>query len=71
MQDTRCKQLADNIKLAIEETGINAEIEKITEISDIIKFGVMMTPTLAVNGEIKIVGKVPSVKEIKEILELT
>ena len=67
----KCKQLADNVKLAIEESGIDAEIEKITEISDIIDFGVMMTPTLAVNGEIKIVGKVSSVKEIKEILELT
>ena len=67
----KCQQLADNVKLVIEESGINAEIEKISEISDIIKFGVMMTPALVVNGEIKFVGKVPSVKEIKEILELT
>ena len=67
----KCQQLADNVKLVIEESGINAEIEKIIEISDIIKFGVMMTPALVVNGEIKFVGKVPSVKEIKEILELT
>jgi len=67
----KCKQLADNVKLAIEESGINAEIEKITEISDIIKFGVMMTPALAVDGEIKFVGKVPTVEEIKETLILS
>jgi len=67
----KCKQLTDNVKLAIEDAGIDAEIEKITEISDIIDFGVMMTPALAVDGEIKIVGKVPSVKEIKEIIKLT
>jgi len=66
----KCKQLADNVKLAIEESGINAEIEKITEINEIINFGVMMTPALAINGEIKFVGKIPTVKEIKEILEL-
>ena len=67
----KCKQLADNVKLAIDETGINAEIEKITEISDIIDFGVMMTPALAVDGKIKFVGKVPSVAEIKELIELS
>ena len=64
----KCKQLADNVKLAIEESAVDAKIEKITEISEIIDFGVMMTPALAINGEIKFVGKVPSVKEIKEIL---
>ncbi len=62
----KCLQLVDNVKLAIEESGIDAEIEKITEISDIIKFGVMMTPALAIDGEIKFVGKLPSTKEIKE-----
>ena len=67
----KCKQLADNVKLVVEKAGINAEIEKITEISEIINFGVMMTPALAIDGEIKFVGKVPTIKEIKEILELT
>ena len=66
----KCKQLADNVKLAIEETGINAEIEKITEINDIIDFGVMMTPALAVDGKIKFVGKVPSVSEIIAVINI-
>ncbi len=64
----KCQQLEKNVKIAIEESGVDAEIEKITEINEIIKFGVMMTPALAVDGDLKFVGKLPSIKEIKEIL---
>ena len=64
----KCLQLVNNVKIAIEESGVDAEIEKITEISDIIKFGVMMTPALAVDGNLKFVGKLPSIKEIKETI---
>ena len=65
----KCKQLADNVKSAIEKTGVDAEIEKITEISDIIGFGVMMTPALAIDGEVKFMGKVLSAEEIGKILK--
>lgn len=64
----KCHQLAENAELAIEELGIDAEIEKITDINEIMEFGVMMTPALAVDGKVKLVGKVANVAEIKEWL---
>ena len=64
----KCTQLAENTKVALEELGIDGEIEKVTNINEIMAFGVMMTPGLAVDGEVKVVGKVPSVSEIKEYL---
>lgn len=53
---------------AVDELGIEAAVEKITDINAITGFGVMMTPALAVDGEVKVVGKVPSVDEIKQLL---
>lgn len=64
----KCKKLAENTKAAAESLGIEYEIEKVTKISDIIKFGVMMTPALVIDGEVKAAGKVPSVDEIREML---
>jgi small redox-active disulfide protein 2 len=64
----KCTQLAESTKVALEELGIDAEIEKVTDINEIMAFGVMMTPALAVDGEVKVVGKVPSVSEIKDYL---
>ena len=64
----KCTQLANNAKEAIEELGIDVEVEKVTDINDIMAFGVMMTPALAVDGEVKVVGKVPTPSEIKEFL---
>ncbi len=65
----KCKQLAQNAEEAIRELGLDAEVEKITQINDIMKFGVMMTPALAVDGQIKSVGKVPNVDQVKEMLK--
>jgi small redox-active disulfide protein 2 len=45
--------------------GLEYELVKVTEINDIMDFGVMMTPALAVNGKVKVAGKIPSVEEIK------
>lgn len=64
----KCKKLAENATAAADSLGIECEIEKVTKINDIIKFGVMMTPALVVDGEVKIAGKVPSVGEIREML---
>lgn len=64
----KCKKLAENAEVAAKQTGIEYEIIKITDINEITKFGVMMTPALAVDGEVKIVGKVASPEEIKAIL---
>ena len=64
----KCTQLAERAQSAAEELGIDFELIKVTDITDIMKFGVMMTPALAVDGTVKVVGKVPSVNEIKQLL---
>jgi small redox-active disulfide protein 2 len=64
----KCKKLAENAEAAAQELGLECEVEKITDIEAIMAFNVMMTPALAVDGEVKAVGKVPSVEEIKELL---
>ena len=64
----KCKKLAENAEAAAKELGIEFEIEKVTDINEIMKFGVMVTPALAVDGEVKVVGKVPSPDEINRML---
>lgn len=64
----KCKKLAENAEAAAKELEIEFEIEKVTNINDIMKFGVMMTPALAINGQVKTVGKVASPDEIKKML---
>ena len=65
----KCKQLAENAEAAAKELGIDYELEKVTSITDIMSFGVMMTPALVVDGEVKIAGKVPNQDAIKELLK--
>jgi len=62
-----CKKLADAAKEAAGELGIEFEIEKVTDINDIISYGVMMTPALVIDGEVKVAGKVPSVEVLKRL----
>ncbi len=64
----KCKKLAETAEAAAKELGLDYEIEKITDISEIMKFGVMMTPGLAVDGDVKLTGKVPTVDEVKKVL---
>jgi small redox-active disulfide protein 2 len=64
----KCKKLAKNTEAVAKELGIEFEIEKITNINEIMSFGVMMTPALAVDGEVKAFGKVPSPDGIKKML---
>ena len=63
----KCKKLAEITEAAAKDLGIKYEIEKVTDIGEIMKFGVMMTPALAVDGRVKVVGKVPSPDEIKKM----
>ncbi|MBN1293950.1 MAG: TM0996/MTH895 family glutaredoxin-like protein [Candidatus Latescibacteria bacterium] len=65
----KCKRLTEHVETALNELGIECEIEKVTDINDILNFGVIMTPALVVDGEIKIVGKISSVGEIKELIQ--
>jgi len=64
----KCKKLAKNAEEAANALGIDYQLEKVTDITEIMDFGVMMTPALAVDGEVKVVGKVPSPEEIKAML---
>ena len=64
----KCKKLAENAEAAARELGIECEIIKVTDINEIMKFGVMMTPALAVDGDVKSAGKVLSTDDIKKIL---
>jgi small redox-active disulfide protein 2 len=65
----KCKKLAENAEIAAKELGMEYELEKVTQINDIMKFGVMITPALAVDGKVKVAGKVASVEQLKEILK--
>lgn len=60
----KCKKLYENVQEAVKQKGIEAEIAKITDINSIMEYGVMITPALVVDGEIKAAGKIPSVDEI-------
>ena len=64
----KCEKLAQNAVTAVKELGLEFELEKVTDITEIMSFGVMMTPALVIDGEVKIVGKVPSVEQIKEMI---
>ena len=64
----KCKKLAENAEAAAKELGVEYQIEKITEINEIMKFGVMVTPALAVDGQVKVTGKVAEAGDIKKML---
>ncbi len=64
----KCNQLEENARKAVEQSGAGYDIKKITDLKEIMKFGVMITPTLAIDGQVKASGKVLSVDEILELL---
>ena len=64
----RCSKLAENTEAAAKELGIDYAIEKVTDIEKISEAGVFVTPALAVDGKLKLVGKVPTPQEIKTFL---
>ena len=64
----KCIKLTENVEKAAKELALDYEVEKVSDIGEIMNFGVMMTPALAVDGEVKIVGKLASVEEIKSII---
>lgn len=64
----KCHKLAENVEEAVTALGLECEIKKVTEVAEIMTFGVMMTPALAVDGEVKFMGKVPNVDELKTML---
>jgi small redox-active disulfide protein 2 len=65
----KCKRLEENVKKAVQETGVKAEVLKVQDMDQIISKGVMMTPALLIDGEERAVGRVPGVEEIKRMLQ--
>ena len=66
---SKCKQVEANAREAVKNLGINAVIEKVTDINKIVDFGITVTPALAVDGEVKFSGRIPSVGEIEDLLK--
>ena len=64
----RCKTLYEIVKKAVEETGVEAEVEKIEDIQKIMAFEILMTPGLVIDGEVKTAGRVPNVEEVKKMI---
>ena len=64
----KCKKLTQNAEAAAKTLGIEYQIEKVTQINDIMKMGVMLTPALVIDGEVKAAGKVVSPDDIKTML---
>lgn len=63
-----CVRLEANVKTAIAELGMDAEVEMVKDVGDIMSYGVMSTPGLVVDEKVKVAGRVPSAEEIKTIL---
>lgn len=66
----KCKKLTGLVTETVKELGVSAEIVKVDQIGDIMNYGVMITPALAINGKVVVAGRMPSKEEIKKwILE--
>jgi small redox-active disulfide protein 2 len=64
----KCNALTQATEQAAQALGLPYELEKVTDLKQIMSFGVMMTPALVVDGKVKVSGKVPSVGDIKKLL---
>ena len=64
----KCQKLAEVAEAAAKSLGIEYELVKVKDINAIMAFGVMVTPALAVDGQVKVAGKVPSVEEVKKLI---
>jgi small redox-active disulfide protein 2 len=64
----KCRVLADHTEQAAKALGVDYTIEKVTDINEIVSFGIMATPALVVDGDVKVSGRVPTVEAIKALL---
>ena len=67
---SKCKAMTQNAENAAKELGLEYTLEKVTDIKEIMKFGVMTTPALVIDGQVKTAGKLLNIQEIKEMLRL-
>ena len=61
----RCQETEKNVKEAVAESGLDAQVDKVTDVMEIAKYGVFGTPAVVIDGEVKSVGKIPKKEEIK------
>ena len=64
----KCKKTYENAQQALKDLDVCADLEKIEDLKAIMNFGIMVTPALAIDGEVKVAGKIPSVDEIKKLI---
>jgi small redox-active disulfide protein 2 len=64
----KCRMLTDHTEQAARALGLEYTLEKVTDINDIIEFGILATPALVVDGQVKVSGRVPSAEAIKALL---
>ncbi|ADE36329.1 thioredoxin family protein [Methanohalophilus mahii] len=62
----KCKKTFEVVEKAVKEAGIEAEITKVEDINSVMDYGVMVTPAVVVDGDVKIAGKIPSIDDVKE-----
>lgn len=64
----KCKSVEKLVRKIVEELGIQADIVKVEDLQEIVNRGIMMTPAVFIDGEVKIVGRIPTVDELKKLL---
>jgi small redox-active disulfide protein 2 len=62
----KCIKTMENVKEAVKKSGIQAEVVKVTKINDIMNYGVMVTPALVIDGNVKVAGRIPTTDEIQK-----
>ncbi|HNZ11026.1 MAG: hypothetical protein BWX99_00524 [Deltaproteobacteria bacterium ADurb.Bin151] len=66
----KCQQLEELVRSLVAESGVEADISKVQDISKILSYGVLTTPGLVINGDVKVAGKIPSAEQIKGWLKI-
>ena len=64
----KCDLLVQRTREAVRELGVDATVEKVTDLATMVRYGVMVTPALVLDGEVKFSGKIPSIKEIQDLI---
>lgn len=65
----KCMKLEELARKAASDLGIEAEVKKVKDVKEIMSYGVMITPALVVDGEVKVAGRIPSLEEIKKMIK--
>ena len=65
----KCNSLKEIVKETLERLGLDLEVESVSEVTEIIERGVYMTPALAIDGDVKIAGRIPTVEEVEQLLK--